>query len=275
MRNRSTEHRHHRIPHELLHRPAIGFDLRPQPGMVRPDPRPHILRILLLRRSREADQIAEQHRDHLPLLQDRRGRLLDQRRRAERAKRKLAWEFLATNRAGRHPPSLGQAGRRHELTLQTRRSSMATARLDHELWKLIEPLLPVRKRRFHYPGRKRIDDRRTLAGILFVLRTGIAWQQLPQELGYGSGMTCWRRLKEWQQAGVFQALHEGSLSQLRVAGRLDLSRAVGALDRSDRVPGGVCLECLAVEDSHRSRARSARPREAVRGRRCVRSSRAG
>jgi transposase len=103
---------------------------------------------------------------------------------------------------------------------------MATARLDDELWKLIEPLLPVRKRRFHYPGRKRIDDRRTLAGILFVLRTGIAWQQLPQELGYGSGMTCWRRLQEWQQAGVFQALHEGLLSQLRVARRLDLSRVV-------------------------------------------------
>jgi transposase len=85
---------------------------------------------------------------------------------------------------------------------------MATAPLDDELWNLIEPLLPVRKRRLHHPGRKRIDDRRTLSGILFVLRTGIAWQQLPQELGYGSGMTCWRRLQEWQQAGVFQALHE-------------------------------------------------------------------
>ena len=52
------------------------------------------------------------------------------------------------------------------------------------------------------------------------------WQQLPQELGYGSGMTCWRRLKEWQQAGVFQALHERLLAKLRAAGRLDLSRAV-------------------------------------------------
>ncbi len=103
---------------------------------------------------------------------------------------------------------------------------MATARLDDELWKLIEPLLPVRKRRLHYPGRKRINDRRTLAGVLFVLHTGIAWQQLPQELGYGSGMTCWRRLQEWQHAGVFQALHERLLSQLRAAGRLDLSRAV-------------------------------------------------
>ena len=65
---------------------------------------------------------------------------------------------------------------------------MATALLDDELWRLVEPLLPVR-RRFHHPGRKRLDDRRTLAGILFVLRTGIAWQQLPQQLGYGSGMT--------------------------------------------------------------------------------------
>ena len=94
---------------------------------------------------------------------------------------------------------------------------MATGLLDDELWRLIEPLLPVRKRRFRHPGRKRIDDRRTLAGILFVLRTGIAWQQLPQELDYGSGMTCWRRLKEWQQAGVFHALHERLLSQLRAA----------------------------------------------------------
>jgi transposase len=81
---------------------------------------------------------------------------------------------------------------------------MATAPLDDELWKLIEPLLPVRKRRLHHPGRKRIHDRRTLSGILFVLRTGIGWQQLPQELGYGSGMTCWRRLQEWQKQACFR-----------------------------------------------------------------------
>jgi transposase len=62
-----------------------------------------------------------------------------------------------------------------------------------------------------------------LLGILFVLRTGIAWQQLPQQLGYGSGMTCWRRPREWEQAGVFQALHERLLDQERAAGRLDLS----------------------------------------------------
>jgi transposase len=103
---------------------------------------------------------------------------------------------------------------------------MPTALLDDELWRRVEPLLPIRRRRFYHPGRKRLDDRCTLSGILFVLRTGIAWQQLPQELGYGSGMTCWRRLKEWQQAGVFQALHERLLTQLRSDGRLDLSRAV-------------------------------------------------
>jgi len=90
----------------------------------------------------------------------------------------------------------------------------------------IEPLLPRPTRRYRHPGRRRIDDRLVLSGILFVLSTGIAWQRLPQELGYGSGMTCWRRLKEWQQVGVFQALHERLLAQLLAAGRLDLSRAV-------------------------------------------------
>jgi transposase len=61
---------------------------------------------------------------------------------------------------------------------------------------------------------------------MFVLTTGIAWQRLPQELGYGSGMTCWRRLHEWQQAGVFFRLHELLLAKLRQANPLDLTRAV-------------------------------------------------
>jgi transposase len=65
-----------------------------------------------------------------------------------------------------------------------------------------------------------------LSGILFVLTTEIAWQRLPQQLGFGSGMTCWRRLREWQQAGVWQQLHELLLAKLRENGRLDLSRAV-------------------------------------------------
>jgi transposase len=66
--------------------------------------------------------------------------------------------------------------------------------VDDELWGLIEPLLPQSPRRFRYPGRRRLDDRLVLQGILFVLHTGIGWEHLPQELGFGSGMTAWRRL---------------------------------------------------------------------------------
>jgi transposase len=98
--------------------------------------------------------------------------------------------------------------------------------LDDELWNLIEPLLPRTTRRYRHPGRRQIDDRKVLSGILFVLSTGIAWQRLPQELGFGSGMTCWRRLRDWQQAGVWQRLHELLLARLRQTGRLNLSRAV-------------------------------------------------
>ena len=93
-----------------------------------------------------------------------------------------------------------------------------------ELWERIAPLLPVHERRHRYPGRKRRDDRACLSGILFVLITGTAWEHLPQELGYGSGMTCWRRLREWQDAGVWPALHEALLAELRAADALDLSR---------------------------------------------------
>jgi transposase len=64
-----------------------------------------------------------------------------------------------------------------------------------ELWARIEPLLPVVPRRADHPGRKRLDDRKVLCGNLFVLYTGIPWEFLPQELGFGSGMTCWRRLR--------------------------------------------------------------------------------
>ena len=93
------------------------------------------------------------------------------------------------------------------------------------LWERIEPLLPVRPRRFRYPGRKPLDDRQVLSGILFVLHTGIAWEHLPQELGFGCGMTCWRRLHAWQEAGVWARLHALLLSELNASGELDWSRA--------------------------------------------------
>jgi transposase len=73
--------------------------------------------------------------------------------------------------------------------------------VDDQLWALIEPLLPKIERRYRHPGRKRLDNRKALCGILFVLYTGIPWEFLPQELGYGSGMTCWRRLRDWHEPG--------------------------------------------------------------------------
>jgi transposase len=94
------------------------------------------------------------------------------------------------------------------------------------LWELVEPLLPKTTRRFRYPGRKRIGDREALSGILFVLYTGIAWRHLPLELGFGSGATCRRRLDEWQQAGVWDRLHELLLARLQQAGEIEWSRAV-------------------------------------------------
>ncbi|AIG78226.1 Hypothetical protein AJAP_32740 [Amycolatopsis japonica] len=97
--------------------------------------------------------------------------------------------------------------------------------VDDGLWERIEPLLPKVERRFRHPGRKRLDDRKALCGIMFVLYTAIPWEFLPQELGYGSGMTCWRRLRDWTEAGVWQRLHELLLAELHAAGQLDWSRA--------------------------------------------------
>jgi len=104
---------------------------------------------------------------------------------------------------------------------------MAKPLVDDELWALVEPLLPLPKpRRWRFPGRKPLDNRKALTGILFVLKTGIPWEDLPQEMGCGSGMTCWRRLRDWQAAGVWQALHKVLLAKLRGTEKIDWSRAV-------------------------------------------------
>lgn len=103
---------------------------------------------------------------------------------------------------------------------------MAKAILDDELWEIIEPLIPKKKRRFRYPGRKPIPDRKVLTGILFVLKTGVGWEDLPLEMGCGSGMTCWRRLRDWQKAGVWDKIHKVLLSRLRKSDQIDFSRAV-------------------------------------------------
>jgi transposase len=94
------------------------------------------------------------------------------------------------------------------------------------LWAKVGPLLPQKERRFRFPGRKRLDDRLALQGILFVLHTGIAWRHLPLELGFGSGSTCYRRMVEWQQAGVWEKLHALLLAELRAVGEIEWARAV-------------------------------------------------
>jgi transposase len=104
---------------------------------------------------------------------------------------------------------------------------MAKPVLDEELWRLIQPLLPKpkRRRRWH-PGRRPLGDREALTGILFVLKTGIPWEYLPPEMGCGSGMTCWRRLRAWQRRGVWRKLHRRLLCRLNGADKIDWSRAV-------------------------------------------------
>src|SRR3974377_819943 len=91
----------------------------------------------------------------------------------------------------------------------------------------VQPALRGTERRLRCPGRKRLADRQALQGILFVLHTGISWTPVPLELGFGSGVTCWRRLDEWQRAGVWDRLHALLLPRLRAAGGLQWSRAGG------------------------------------------------
>src|SRR5512136_2912480 len=97
--------------------------------------------------------------------------------------------------------------------------------IDDALWSVIEPLLPAEKPK-PKGGRPRVGNRATLTGILFVLKTGLPWEMLPQEMGCGSGMTCWRRLQAWHTAGVWEQLHRVLLERLQGAKQLDWSRAV-------------------------------------------------
>ena len=101
---------------------------------------------------------------------------------------------------------------------------MAKPIVSDELWSMVAPLLP------HEPpkpkgGRPRLADRAALTGIIFVLRTGIPWELLPPEMGCGSGMTCWRRLRAWHEAGVWHRLHRVLLDRLGAQNAIDWSRA--------------------------------------------------
>ena len=91
---------------------------------------------------------------------------------------------------------------------------MARPLVPDELWEVVQPLLPRHRARPGKRGRPPVDDRACLTGIVFVLRSGIPWEMLPQEMGCGSGMTCWRRLRSWQRRGVWKKLLHALLQRV-------------------------------------------------------------
>src|SRR5438552_16603547 len=101
---------------------------------------------------------------------------------------------------------------------------MSKPLVTDELWEIIEPLLPQEPPK-PKGGRPRVPDRAALTGIIFVLRSGLPWEMLPQEMGCGSGVTCWRRLRDWQEADVWRSLHRALLDCLGEADKIDWSRA--------------------------------------------------
>jgi transposase/catechol 2,3-dioxygenase-like lactoylglutathione lyase family enzyme len=112
--------------------------------------------------------------------------------------------------------------------------AMAKELLPDAFWARIAPLLPPEPPK-PKGGRPRVSDKAALTWILFVLKTGIPWEYLPAEMGCGSGMTCWRRLRDWYQAGVWRRLHQVLLEELAQADRIDWDRA--ALDSAAH---GLC-----------------------------------
>lgn len=129
---------------------------------------------------------------------------------------------------------------------------MAKPLLSDDLWAVVEPLLPEEPPKPR-GGRPRVPDRAALTGILFVLRSGIPWPMLPPEMGCGSGMTCWRRLRDWHEAGVWTALHRTLLDRLGVAGEIDWSRA--SLDAQAVPAPGTAKRGLASPGAPSARTR--------------------
>lgn len=108
---------------------------------------------------------------------------------------------------------------------------MSADLVPDDLWERVAPLLPARPaRRYRYPGRLPADDRAALRGIVYVLCKSVSWRDVPAEQVGCSGVTAWRRLRDWTEAGVWPQLLEVLLAELRVAGLLDMDDA--AIDGS-------------------------------------------
>jgi transposase len=110
------------------------------------------------------------------------------------------------------------------MNLRATLAGMDRDLVSEKLWEIIEPLLPSEPSK-DKGGRPRITARAVLCGIIYVLKAGIPWRRLPKQLGYGSGVTCWRRLRDWQKAGVFVLLFRNLLDRLGRCGAINWSRA--------------------------------------------------
>ncbi len=97
--------------------------------------------------------------------------------------------------------------------------------VEDDLWELVAPLIPPKPKQPKGGGSWK-DDRLVLNGIIYVLLTGIAWKHLPKRLGWGSGVTAWRRMKAWQEAGVWAGIHREVMRRLRSNGMIDLHRVI-------------------------------------------------
>lgn len=124
--------------------------------------------------------------------------------------------------------------------------------VDDELWEIVEPLLPLPPPRRTSAGRKRLDNRRVFIGIVFILQSGLTWELLPQEMGCSSGVSCWRRAYEWQQAGVWERLHRILLNKLRGADRIDFSRVIPDSSSVRAVHGGGKLDRIRPIEARRA-----------------------
>ena len=116
---------------------------------------------------------------------------------------------------------------------------MSKPLVDDGLWGLIDPILPApAPRRFRYPDRQPLGNRAVLNGIIFVLKTGINWTDLPAELGWGCGKVCRERLRDWHQAWGWERLHEILLTELHYADQIDRSRATADSSKARALNGG-------------------------------------
>ncbi len=114
---------------------------------------------------------------------------------------------------------------------------MVETLVPDRLWQLVQPLPPATPR--PEGGGQFACPRATLAGVIYVLKEGVRWNALPEGYGFPSGVTCWRRLRNWQAAGVWQARHHTLLNELHARGKVDWSRA--ALDSASvrALKGGI------------------------------------